>query len=169
MSRSASHRRPIQVSLTLQLEREQVVPEVRAWVDLAIGGRLHCEHELQLDLLDRWSWHGEFVAREPGPFLYRVAIRAHAGAHWSLCMHDHALERCLFSDADELAVDKSHLVGSVVLPGIAPSPRWADALVLVRGRAALASGRASIKAPTAVQPAGPSRPRSRPPAAAPRR
>jgi hypothetical protein len=131
--RSASQGRPILLSLTLQLAREHVVPEVRAWVDVAIAGRLHCEHELQMELCSRWSWRGEFSARAPGPFLYRVAIRAHAGAHWSLYMYDQTLGRRLFSDADELAVDKSHLVGSVMLPGLVSAPGWSNALVLARG------------------------------------
>jgi hypothetical protein len=132
----AAHRiakaRPIQLQLSLQLTREHVVPEVRAWVDVALAEQLQCELELRLIQRARWVWRGEFSMRDSGPFLYRLAIRAHAGAQWSLRFEDRAQGRCLLSDCDELGVGKCHLVGSVELPDLSPPRRWSDALILAR-------------------------------------
>ena len=130
-SHPASNARPIQLQLSLQLARERTVPEVRAWVDVALAGQLQCEFELRL-VRRGLTWSGEFHVQDSGPFLYRLAIRAHAGAEWTLRVDDRASGRRLLSDGDELAVDKCHLVGSVVLPEVASPGRWSNALVLAR-------------------------------------
>lgn len=130
---AAAQVRSIELVVSLRLTRARVAPEVRAWVDAALGGQLKCEYELALVPRGEGEWSAHFRVREGGTFLYRIGIRAHAGAEWSLRMIDHGLGRCVLDDGDELAVDKCHLVGSVALPGPRMPTRWGDALVLVRG------------------------------------
>lgn len=134
-SQAAAKGRTIELLLKLRLRRAGVEPEVRAWVDEALSGQLKCEYELPLAPGAEGGWSARFHVREGGTFLYRLGIRAHAGAEWSLRIVDHSLGRCLLVDGDELAVDKCHLVGSVELPSQLSTPpkRWERALVLVRG------------------------------------
>ena len=67
------------------------------------------------------------LARDPDPsavqLFYRLGLRAHTGAEWSIRVHDRALGRDLIVDGDALGLDKSWLVGSCSLEAEVTRPR----------------------------------------------
>jgi hypothetical protein len=107
----------VEFCLHLDYDLKRAVPEVRAWVDLDPDGPHTRETELALEHRRAAEWYGAFAVAEGGPhcLLYRVALVAHAGAEWSLSMHERSRTRALLADRDTLAMAKGWLVGTCEL------------------------------------------------------
>src|SRR5690348_16796011 len=91
-----------------------VVPEVRAWVDLHPDAALASEVELPLERNSETEWSARLLtsANGSGYFLYRIGLAAHAGAAWSITVHDGAGHKQLLSDSDVAPLTKCWLVGT---------------------------------------------------------
>jgi hypothetical protein len=107
----------IELCIRLDCDLKRAVPEVRAWVDVDPDGQHAREIELALECRRATEWFGAFAVAEGGPccVLYRVALVAHAGAEWSLSMHERSRTRALLVDRDTLAMAKGWLVGTCEL------------------------------------------------------
>jgi hypothetical protein len=101
------------IRIGLQLT-SPVVPEVRAWIDLHPEAALASEIELPLERASDTIWSARLLMSSNGSgyFLYRIGMAAHAGAAWSLTVHDHSGQRELLSDSDVAPLTKCWLVGT---------------------------------------------------------
>lgn len=91
-----------------------VVPEVRAWIDLHPDAALASEVELPLERDSESMWSARLLTSPNGSgyFLYRIGLAAHAGAAWSITVHDREGQRQLLSDSDVAPLTKCWLVGT---------------------------------------------------------
>jgi hypothetical protein len=107
----------VELSVTLHVTHERLIPEARAWVDLEPDGDLHSEIELPLHRHGLWRWIGVMGVADPTPecFFYRLGIVGHAGAQWSIKVRDRNLGRDILVDTDTLTSAKCWLIGSCPL------------------------------------------------------
>jgi hypothetical protein len=126
----------IDFEVTLLLRDATCTPEVKLWIDLDRGGGLCSETALPLQRHGT-CWHAGFAASntDPGPFLYRVGIVAHPGAHFWLSMRQADHGHALLNDGDVLHATKSVLVGSWSVVTACSERLARGSLVLLRGGA----------------------------------
>lgn len=106
--------RVLELQIELRVRNPRFEPEVRAWVDVEPDGDLSDETELRLTRGDRLVWCGGFELPEvmPAYFLYRLGLKATAGAEWSLRVRDRTWGMDVLTDWDSLDGPKCWLVGS---------------------------------------------------------
>jgi hypothetical protein len=137
--RSPRSMRRIEFNIRLSVSHAGRVPEVRLWVDSSPDGDLNSETELVLQATQPLQWEA-VLDLDPGcqEFAYRIGLRAHPEAQWSLRLRDCDSGAELLADGDRLMLAKGWSVGTCSVNPAASTGSPARAsrrshLVLVRG------------------------------------
>lgn len=114
----------IDVAIQLRAEDCDFTPEARFWVDAQSERGLNTEIELPLTARGEGGWSGTLALEdETAQFLYRLGLRAHPGALWTLTIRNKNAGYTLLSDTDELGAGKAWLTGLCALPRLPAAKR----------------------------------------------